>query len=94
MVAKTKADVLEQLGNPREVDRQLQDFRRAARVFSSSHPRLIDEYPNQWVAVYRDKVKAHGSTLNSVVRQVDKLGLPKESVVVRFIDRSQRTLIL
>ena len=94
MDAKIKARVIEQLGNPREVDRQLQDFRRAARVFSSRHPRLIDEYPNQWVAVYRGKVKAHGSTLNSVVSQVDKLGLPRESVVVRFIDRSQRTLIL
>ncbi len=94
MDAKTKARIIEQLGNPREVDRQLQSFRKTVGVLSSDHPRLIDRYSNQWVAVYEGEVKASGNTLHAVVRKVEKQGLPRENTVVRFIDRSQRTLIL
>ena len=86
--------VLEQLGDPRDVERDLRSFRRTARVLSSSHPRLIDRYPKQWVALYRGRVRASGSTFTSVMAQIDKKGLPREHIIVRFIDRNQRTMIL
>ncbi len=94
MNAKLKAQVSELLGDPRQIDRELQQFRKAAMTFSSDHPRLIDEYPKQWVAVYCGKVEASGRTFGSVMTQVDKKGLPREEIIVRFIDRSQRTMIL
>lgn len=86
--------VLEQLGDPKDVERDLRSFRSTARVLSSSHPRLIDRYPKQWVALYRGRVRASGSTFASVMAQIDKKGLPREHVIVRFIDRNQRTMIL
>ena len=86
--------VLDQLGNPADVDRELQRFRRAARIFSSQRPRLIDRYAKQWVAVHDGKVRARARTFAAALAQVDKLGLPRENVIVRFIDRNQRTMIL
>lgn len=86
--------VLEELGNPADIDRELQSFRRAALVLSSKHPRLIDRYPKQWVAVYRGRVRASGRTFWSVLRQIDQRGLPREQIIVRYIDRNQRTMIL
>ena len=86
--------VLELLGDPSGVDRDLQAFRRSARVLSSRHPRLIDRYPKQWVAVHQGKVRAQGKTLRSLLAQVDKKGLPRERLIVRFIDKTQRTMIL
>lgn len=86
--------VLRQLGNPADIDRELQSFRRGAKVLSSEHPRLIDRYPKQWVAVYRGKVKAHGRTFRSVLQQIDQKGLPREHIIVRYIDKNQRTMIL
>ncbi|MBI4216087.1 MAG: hypothetical protein HY687_01650 [Chloroflexi bacterium] len=86
--------VLEQLGNPAAVDRELQSFRRAARVLSSKNPRMIDRYSKQWIAVYRGRVRAQGRTFLSLITQVDKLKLPREHVIVRFIDKNERTMIL
>jgi hypothetical protein len=86
--------VLEQLGNPADVDRELQSFRKAARVLSSQRARLIDRYPKQWVAVYDGKVRAQGRTLQAVMKQIEKEGLPREHTVVRFIDKTRRTMIL
>ena len=86
--------VLEQLGDPKDIDRDLRSFRRTAQVLSSNRPRLIDRYPKQWVALYRGRVRASGNTFASVIAEVGKKRLPREHVIVRFIDRNQRTMIL
>ena len=93
MDVTTKA-VVDLIGDPKEIDRDLQDFRRAARALSSNHPRLIDSYPKQWIAVYRGRVRATGTTFSAVMTQLDLKGLPREHVIVRFIDKNQRTMIL
>lgn len=98
MVVATKPEatkgILKLLGDPRGVDRDLQVFRRSARVLSSKHPRLIDRYPKQWVAIHQGRVRAQGKTLRSLLAQVDKKALPREHLIVRFIDKTQRTVIL
>jgi glutathione S-transferase len=58
------------------------------------HPRLIDEYPDQWVAVADSAVMAHGDTLEQVLTQIDAQNISRADVIVRFIERTQRTLIL
>jgi hypothetical protein len=55
---------------------------------------MIDEHPQQWVALYDGHVELYGSTLNSVMAQIDNRGLPKDEMIVRYIDRDIKTLIL
>jgi hypothetical protein len=86
--------VLEHVGNPADVDSGIRNFRRAARVLSSKQPRMIDEYPKQWIAVYQGKVRVRARTFQSLMVQVDKKKLPRGHTIVRFIDRNQRTMIL
>lgn len=86
--------ILKQIGDPREVAQGLWDYRNAARVLSSQHPRMIERYPKQWIAVYKGKIAVSGRTLRSVLEQADKRKLPREALLVRFIDRTQRTMIL
>lgn len=86
--------VLEKLGNPSKVDKELRSFRKSAMVLSSKHPRLVNRYPKQWVAVYNGKTIAVGRTLNSALRESDKRGIPREHVIVRYIDKNQRAMIL
>jgi hypothetical protein len=86
--------ILNQLGNPADVDRELQSFRRSAKVLSSHHPRLIDRYQKKWVAIYNGRTRAQGRTLQSALRQIDRKGLPRAHVIVRYIDKNQRTMIL
>ena len=83
MAKLQKAELRKQLGvSVRELDQELSDFRDAAAVMSSAHPRLIDEYPKQWVGVYRGAVVAHGSSLMAVVRQLNEKGIPTENAMV------------
>ena len=79
---------------PDNAARSLREFQRSAHVLSSNQPGLIDEYPDQWIAVSDGTVVAHGENLNNVLRQVDKKDVRRSDVIVRFIERTQRTLIL
>lgn len=79
---------------PRTIARSLRAFQKSARVLSDNYPRLIDECPNQWVAVADGAVIAHCNTLKQVLKKVDAKGISRADVIVRFIDRTQRTLIL
>ena len=79
---------------PEDAARSLHDFQRSASVLSSDQPRLINKYPNQWVAVSDGSVVAHGKNLDKVLSQVDKMGVRRSEIIVRFIERTRRTLIL
>ncbi len=92
-VAEIEA-AIKQLGNPEDIDRSLRVFRKAARALSSRQPRLIDLYPKQWVAVYRGKVKVTGRTVTAVLQGIDAKRLPRSEVIIRYIDKNQRTMIL
>ena len=92
--AKKSGKTRQILGDPVALHRELRSFRKAALALSSDHPRLIDLYPNQWVAVYDGKVTAHGKTLDSVLEEMRRKGIPQGRTIVRYIDRNERTLIL
>ena len=82
------------IGDPHKVDEDLQSFRKTARRLSSRHPRLVERYPNQWIALHAGKVRAHGRTFEAVLAQIDSKGLPRAQIIIRFIHKEPRTLIL
>jgi hypothetical protein len=86
--------ILKLLGDPSQVDQELTSFSETAQALSSQAPRMIEAYPKQWVALYQGTVQAHASTYRSVLEDLKKKGLPKERMIIRFIDRNPRTMIL
>lgn len=81
-------------GDPSEVAGRLRDFRKSANVLSSSHPHLIDEYPQEWVAVHDGIVRAHSKDFRTLLRLIDEAGISRHEVIVRFIERNHRALIV
>lgn len=95
-VARTAGKILaSDLGaTPRQVDRELRMFSRAARLLSSDHPRLIDEHPKEWVGIYDGKIQATAKSFRALVSQLKKRGLRPSEAIIRYIDTSGRKLIL
>lgn len=82
------------VGDPGEVDKSLREFRESAAVLSADSPRMIEKYPNQWVALYHGKVAASAATFDELISAVSRNHLPREDVLVRLIETRQRVLIL
>jgi hypothetical protein len=79
---------------PKQMDRELRSFSRAARILSSDHPRLIDKHPKQWVGIYDGNVCATGKSFGALIARLKKRGLSPNDTIIRYIDTSGRKLIL
>ena len=90
--AKKLASYLE--ATPKQVDRELRKFSRAARLLSSDHPRLLDEHPKEWVGIYDGKVCASAKSFRALVSKLKQLGLSPNEAIIRYMDTSGRKLIL
>jgi Family of unknown function (DUF5678) len=95
MSAPTEDNLRHQLGGePENIARELRDFTDAAKVLSSSHPRLIDAYPMQWVAVYGGRVVAHSTDMADVLKRIQDQDIPLSSAIIRFIEKDEPALVL
>jgi hypothetical protein len=93
LVKKKLASYLRDV-TPKQMDRELRAFSRAARILSSDHPRLIDSHPKQWVGIHNGSVCATGKSFSSLISQLKKRGLSPNDTIIRYIDTSGRKLIL
>ena len=85
---------LDSLGGAAAVWAELMDFTHSAQFLSETSSRLMDEYPKQWVAVFNGRVASAADSFQEVLQQVDACDLPRDRVIVRYIDREPRTMIL
>ena len=91
---RSEPTIQEIIGDPKQLDAELQRFRKDSKVLSSRRANLTAKYAKKWVAIYDGRVRASAPSLNSVLAEVEKLGLPRESVVVRYVDKNIRRMIL
>jgi hypothetical protein len=95
MSAKAKSKwILSQIGDPRKIAKDLRQYRSAAKILSSDHPRLVESHPKKWVVVYGGQVKIQGSSLDQVLEEADKQKLPKDQIIVRYLEKHRKTMIL
>ena len=81
-------------GKPEEIARGLVEFSKSAEALSIDQPKLIHEHPMSWVCVYQGKVSVKADDLPSLMKKLEKQGIPPGVAIIRFIERNQRTLIL
>ena len=83
------------IGDPRTVLKELELAKRSANALSTSQPRMVDRYPNKWIALHDGGVVADSDTIDGLFARVNEIDPTiRHRVLVRFISRHQQTLIL
>lgn len=90
----TEERIWELFGDPRETHRRLVRFSESARALSSDYPRMIEKYPDQWVAVHEGEVLSHAAQLDELLEAIDAADVPRKEVLIRFIESHPRILML
>lgn len=85
-------EVLKLLGDPVAVSEGVRAFGKTARAFSAKRTQLLAKYPKRWVAMFDGNVIADGSSADEALAAVDQAGYRRESVLLRFIDRTVNKL--
>jgi hypothetical protein len=78
----------------KEIARGLRAFSRDAAMVSDLYENFIGEYDGQWIAFRDGGVRASAPSLPELLHEMDRLCLPRQSTVVRFITSAEPTLIL
>ena len=80
-------------GSPEEIAESLVRFSRSSELLSVDST-LVDKYAQKWVGVCFGEVKAVEDELDALLNSLDRQGVPRSEVIVRFIEREQRALFL
>ncbi len=80
--------------DPREIANELDSFRESVKCLSSSDPRLVEQYPKEWVAICTGHVRAHEPTFQAVLEKLDCDGFSREQSIIRYVDPEPKTMIL
>lgn len=81
-------------GGVAEVWTELMAFTHSAQFLSETISRLMEEYPRQWVAVLDGRVESSADSFPEILKQVDARNLPRDKIIVRYIDKEPKTMIL
>lgn len=89
-----KEFIHEQVGDLTELVREMKDFDMSLETLCSNYGQILKEYPNQWVAIHQGEVKASAETHELLMAEVEQKGLPRHNVLIRFLDKTGRKLIV
>lgn len=88
------ADVEKIIGDPGKIAEQMEAFRESVALLSAENPRMVEEYPDEWIGIHSGKVRAHGPTFESVLQALDAGGYSRAQAIIRYIESEPRTMIL
>jgi hypothetical protein len=80
--------------SPKQITRELRQFSHAARLLSKDRPRLIHKYPKKWVGIFGEKIQAVDGTFKGLIRKLKQQNIDPSKTLIRFIDTSDRKMIL
>lgn len=76
-----------------KVAKSLVDFDQSMGLLLNDHT-LVDRYADKWVGVWQGEVEAAEDDLDTLLKVLDKKGVPRSEMLIRFIEAEPVTLIL
>ena len=67
---------------------------RNIKFLVSNYEMLLDRYPDQWIAIYDEKVLASDTTQKGLLRKLDELDIRRKGAVTEFLQTNPTPLIL
>jgi hypothetical protein len=79
--------LLERIGDPEQVRRELRAFQACADWYQAEWERLLEAYEGRWIAIYECGVRAVAETLDDLLTAMHDLGLPRGHVLIEHPHR-------
>lgn len=77
-----------------QAQQELERYRNDALYFEGHRQTLLRQHPERWIAVYDQRVVGIAKRLPQLIKQLDKLGLPRRRVFIEHVSAKEDTLNL
>lgn len=74
--------------------RDWDESNRSIKFMTSNYDTLAERYPDQWIAIYHEKVIAATSTHKDLLARLDELGIRNIGEITEFLNTNPMRLIL
>ena len=78
----------------KEQEGEFKQYQKDIGYAETHHEELLNQYPEQWVAILNEKVVGGGSDVYQLIDELREKGIPTERVVLRHLTREEELLIL
>jgi hypothetical protein len=75
-------------------DTEFEQFKRDIEYAEAHHWELLEQYPEQWVAILDERVVGTSSDVYQLIDELQERDVPTERVVLRHLTRHEEMLIL
>ena len=73
---------------------ELKRFKRDTSYYEAHRQELLEQYPEQWVAIYEQRVVGTAKNLKRLVAQLQRKGIPQGRAFVEYVTAKEDLLIL
>ena len=80
--------------NMQEIQEDLERFGRDVEYFDQHRQELLQQYPDQWVAVYHQQVVGAAKDPKRLVKQLERKGIPPGRVFHEYVTDKEEFLVL
>ncbi len=87
MTTKLLEKALNSAGGLEEFKRKRDQFSRDLAFIDENRDKLLEDYGENWVAVYELKVIAHGKHYNNVLSQLERNNMPVGQIPIRYLSK-------
>ena len=87
-------EVLELIGDPRQLDKDLQAFSKSVGKMFATWGKIMEKYPQEWIVFHSGRVRAHGPSIEFVLKELDAQGFSRRQALVRFVETDPRKMYM
>ena len=79
---------------PENQQNSLARFQQDSDYFESRYEELLQQYPEQWVAILNQAVVGSDTNLDRLLSRLDEEGIPIEKALIEHVTAEEDVLIL
>ena len=78
----------------KELQAELQRFKRDTAYYEAHREELLEQYPEQWVAIFNQQVVGASPDFDQLLDDIEGKGVRVGQVLVEYLTRKDELLIL
>lgn len=86
--------VIKEMGGTQEVHTGLREFSNRVRQLDAKRAHLTERHPNKWIAMCNEEIEVIADSVEGLLEEMDRRGIPRKGAVIEFMDTELRTMIL
>lgn len=79
---------------PESPQESIARFQRDVDYFESRYEQLLQEHPEQWVAIFNQAVVGTDTDFDALLETLDQAGIPIEKALIEHVTAEEDVLIL